>query len=334
MPLIGYGLIVGLNKTGDRRQTIFSTQSLANMLQQFGVAVDPAAVKVENIAAVLVTAEPAGLRAARRASSTSRPRRSATRAACRAARCSPRRCAVRPAPSTRSPRDRCRSAASAAAPAATRCRSTTSPSAACRPARWCRRPVASVCPRPTSSPWRCTSPTSSTPRASPRRSTPSSAPIARSGRRSGHRRRAGSRATIASALPELMARLEMLPVTSDAPARVVINERSGTVVVGGQRAHRRGGRRPRQPVGADQHAVRGVAARAAVARAAKPSSCPTRRWTCARARTRGWWRSKKGTTLDAVVRALNALGATPRDIIAIMQALKAAGALRAEIVIL
>ena len=31
-PLIGYGLVVGLNKTGDKRQTIFSTQSLANML--------------------------------------------------------------------------------------------------------------------------------------------------------------------------------------------------------------------------------------------------------------------------------------------------------------
>ena len=43
---------------------------------------------------------------------------------------------------------------------------------------------------------------------------------------------------------------------------------------------------------------------------------------------------QEGTTLDSVVRALNALGATPRDIIAIMQALKAAGALRAEIVIL
>ncbi len=38
--------------------------------------------------------------------------------------------------------------------------------------------------------------------------------------------------------------------------------------------------------------------------------------------------------LDAVVRGLNALGASPRDIIAIMQALKAAGALRAEIIIL
>jgi flagellar P-ring protein precursor FlgI len=43
---------------------------------------------------------------------------------------------------------------------------------------------------------------------------------------------------------------------------------------------------------------------------------------------------EEGTTLDGVVRALNALGATPRDIIAIMQALKAAGALQAELVIL
>jgi len=43
---------------------------------------------------------------------------------------------------------------------------------------------------------------------------------------------------------------------------------------------------------------------------------------------------EEGTSLDAVVRALNALGATPRDIIAIMQALKAAGALQAELVIL
>ena len=38
-PVIGYGLVVGLNKTGDKRQTIFSAQTLANMLQQFGVSV-------------------------------------------------------------------------------------------------------------------------------------------------------------------------------------------------------------------------------------------------------------------------------------------------------
>ena len=42
----------------------------------------------------------------------------------------------------------------------------------------------------------------------------------------------------------------------------------------------------------------------------------------------------EGVTLDAVVRALNSLGVTPRDIIAIVQALKAAGSLRAEIVII
>src|SRR5262249_52025216 len=56
-PVIGYGLIVGLNKTGDRRQTIFSAQTLANMLERFGVAVPATQIKIENVAAVLVTAE-------------------------------------------------------------------------------------------------------------------------------------------------------------------------------------------------------------------------------------------------------------------------------------
>src|SRR5690606_36537884 len=56
-PLIGYGLVVGLNRTGDRRQTLFSTQSLANTLERFGVVVTPELMKVENIAAVMVTAE-------------------------------------------------------------------------------------------------------------------------------------------------------------------------------------------------------------------------------------------------------------------------------------
>ena len=41
-----------------------------------------------------------------------------------------------------------------------------------------------------------------------------------------------------------------------------------------------------------------------------------------------------GTTLQTVVSALNTLGVSPRDVIAIVQALKAAGALQAEIVIL
>ena len=54
--LIGYGLVVGLAKTGDRRQTVFSAQSLANLLQRMGITVPPEALLVNNIAAVMVTA--------------------------------------------------------------------------------------------------------------------------------------------------------------------------------------------------------------------------------------------------------------------------------------
>lgn len=54
--LIGYGLLVGLNGTGDKSNTIFTNQSLANMLDSLGVKVDPRATKVDNIAAVMITA--------------------------------------------------------------------------------------------------------------------------------------------------------------------------------------------------------------------------------------------------------------------------------------
>src|SRR5579884_1544815 len=54
--LIGYGLVVGLKGTGDRQQTIFSVQTLTNMLQHMGVNVPPAAILVKNTAAVMLTA--------------------------------------------------------------------------------------------------------------------------------------------------------------------------------------------------------------------------------------------------------------------------------------
>src|ERR1700726_1882414 len=54
--LIGYGLVVGLNGTGDRKQTLFSAQSLANLQQQMGVSVPPTAITVRNTAPVMVTA--------------------------------------------------------------------------------------------------------------------------------------------------------------------------------------------------------------------------------------------------------------------------------------
>src|ERR1700687_4375699 len=54
--LIGYGIVVGLKGTGDRQQTLFTAQSLTNMLRQMGVTVNPAVILVRNTAAVMVTA--------------------------------------------------------------------------------------------------------------------------------------------------------------------------------------------------------------------------------------------------------------------------------------
>lgn len=55
--LIGYGLVVGLEGTGDSKGTLFTTQSVANMLQKFGISVPAGQMKVKNIAAVMVTAD-------------------------------------------------------------------------------------------------------------------------------------------------------------------------------------------------------------------------------------------------------------------------------------
>ncbi len=54
--LIGYGLVVGLNGTGDGAASLFTLQSLANMLESVDVKVDAATIKSKNVAAVMVTA--------------------------------------------------------------------------------------------------------------------------------------------------------------------------------------------------------------------------------------------------------------------------------------
>lgn len=54
--LMGYGLVVGLAGTGDSQQTLFPYRSLANLLQRMGVVVDPTVIMIKNTAAVMVTA--------------------------------------------------------------------------------------------------------------------------------------------------------------------------------------------------------------------------------------------------------------------------------------
>jgi flagellar P-ring protein precursor FlgI len=135
-----------------------------------------------------------------------------------------------------------------------------------------------------------------------------------------------------SAVPDLIARLEPLPVEVDAAARVVINERTGTVVVGGA---------VRLGPAAVAHGNLSVRISTQLAVSQPPpfsergqtTVVPQEQVDVSEERTQ-LLLLEQGTTLEAVVRGLNALGASPRDIIAIMQALKAAGALRAELIIL
>jgi flagellar P-ring protein FlgI len=55
--LVGYGLVVGLEGTGDGKKSIFTQQSVAAMLQKMGITVKIEDIDVQNVAAVMVTAE-------------------------------------------------------------------------------------------------------------------------------------------------------------------------------------------------------------------------------------------------------------------------------------
>ncbi len=55
--LVGYGLVVGLNGTGDSKKSIFTVQSMASMLEKMGVTVQPEDIQVDNVAAVMVTTD-------------------------------------------------------------------------------------------------------------------------------------------------------------------------------------------------------------------------------------------------------------------------------------
>ena len=55
--LVGYGLVVGLAGSGDSNTTQFTLQSMSSMLEKMGVTVNAEDIKVKNVAAVMVTAE-------------------------------------------------------------------------------------------------------------------------------------------------------------------------------------------------------------------------------------------------------------------------------------
>ena len=133
-------------------------------------------------------------------------------------------------------------------------------------------------------------------------------------------------------VPVLMAELEALEVTPDNPVRVVINERTGTVVLGsGVRlspvAIAHGGLTVEiQESSNVSQPNAGLYGGGAGETVVTPESSIKVTEGGGQLHTLA-----PGASLSEVVRALNAIGVTPRDLVAIMQALKAAGALHAEL---
>jgi flagellar P-ring protein precursor FlgI len=131
---------------------------------------------------------------------------------------------------------------------------------------------------------------------------------------------------------EFITLIEGLDISVDVPARVVINERTGTVVIGDKVTI--------SPV-AVAHGNLTIEIRTEFRVSQPPPFAPEKAETVVVPQKdvtvkeqRGSLIEVSGTTLGEIVRALNALGVTPRDLIAILQALKASGALRAELEII
>jgi flagellar P-ring protein precursor FlgI len=130
---------------------------------------------------------------------------------------------------------------------------------------------------------------------------------------------------------QLLSRVEDLRVTPTTRARVVINERTGTIVAGGDIVI--------QPV-AISHGNLNIEVTATTGVSQPPPFSPGQ---TAVVQESGVGVSsgggqftliEKGTTLSEIARALNSMGVSARDMIAIFQAIKEAGALQAELVVL
>jgi flagellar P-ring protein precursor FlgI len=329
-PLIGYGLVVGLNKTGDKRQTLFSTQSLTNMLSRFGIEVVSEQVKVENIAAVLVTAEISpyqrvGARLDATASSIGDAR-------------SLQGGTLLPTP-LRGPDGEAVALAQGSLSIGGFGGGQGGSSVQVNHLTVGRIPggaIVQAAPAPRAE---VLSGPMLLALRDPDFVTASRVVQVINGFLGEEAARALDPGSVAvtvparfeNALPVFIAQLEGLPVETDVVARVVINERTGTVVVGGNV------RLGPAAVAHGNLSVR-ISTRYRVSQPAPFSGGETTvvpdQDVDIEEGTAQLIALEPGTTLQSVVTALNALGASPRDIIAIVQALRAAGALRAEIVIL
>jgi flagellar P-ring protein precursor FlgI len=135
-----------------------------------------------------------------------------------------------------------------------------------------------------------------------------------------------------SKMVELITMIEELDVQVDVPAKVIVNERTGTVVIGD--------RVKIAPV-AIAHGNLAIEVKTEFKVSQPPPLAPSQAKTTVVPETDVKAKEEKsslvevsGVTLGEIVKALNALGVTPRDLISILQALKSSGALRADLEII
>jgi flagellar P-ring protein precursor FlgI len=331
VPLIGYGLVVGLNKTGDRRQTVFSAQTLANMLERFGVLVPGEQIKIENVAAVLVTAElPAFSRRGSRLDVTASSIGDAR---------SLQGGTLLPTP-MRGTDGTIYALAQGPLSLGGFGGGKGANSVQVNHLTVGRVPAGGIIQAELASSVPAMGESILLTLGTPDFTNAARVADAVNAEMGPGAAQALDAATVQvtvpanyrGALPNLMARLEPLPVSMGGQARIVINERTGTVVVGNEV------RLGRAAVAHGNLSVR-ISTKYNVSQP-NPFSpqgetvvVPDEKIDITEAEAK-LITLEEGATLDAVVRALNALGATPRDVIAILQAMKAAGALTAELVII
>ncbi len=328
--LIGYGLVVGLAGTGDRQQSVFSTQSLTNMLQRMGVTVSPTAIQVKNMAGVMVTAtlppfaQPGthiDVTAAAIGDARTLQGGLLLLTSLRAA--NGQVYAVAQGPVVINGFVAGRGGAASAA--------VNHPTVG-------RIPSGGIVERPAPS----IAPGSEVRLQLRQADFTTAARIAtvvnqRFGKNMGPVARAENSALVSVSVPkdftpiEFMAELEKLTVETDQPMRVVINERSGTIVMGKEIRIR--------PV-AILHGNLTVEIQTTLA-VSQPAPLSQGQTAVVPETTVAVKEEKarnvilkQGATVEDLVRALGAIGSTPRDVIAILQNLQKAGALEAEIEVL
>jgi flagellar P-ring protein precursor FlgI len=322
--LIGYGLVVGLAGTGDRRQTMFSAQSLTNLLQRMGVAVSPLAIRVTNTAAVLVTATlPAFAQPGGRIDTTVAAIGDAQNL----------QGGILVLTSLRGADGQVYAVAQGPVMTGGFSSGRGGTSQSMNHPTVGRTPNGATVERPAPS----VAPTGSV-RLQLKQSdfTTSTRIVESIGKRFAGTAKAESAGLVTVAIPpeyatrttEFVAELESLAVEADRPARVVVNERTGTIVLGkdvriAPVAILHGNLNVEiqttfgvsQPLPMSQGTTEVVPQTSITAREEKARNVVL----------------KQGATVEELVRALAAIGSTPRDVIAILQNLRTAGALEADI---